>query len=72
MIQKHEHIVKFNSDERLVSIYRLYEDGKTVFLTEKIIPSITEMQCDLKKMAIEIGESLILDSEEGRKIFNLE
>jgi hypothetical protein len=65
----HSHVIRFNEELRTIEIYRVLSDNSEVFLTR-----ISFEQAKKKKFesfALEIGETLLLDSPAARKIFEL-
>ena len=70
---KFNHIVSFDSESRRIEIQRVFEDGRLQHMTGVDVPEIdidTERDRFTEFCKL-LGESLIVDSPDGRKIFDI-
>ena len=66
------HLVEYDSDERKILIYRIFQDGSKVFYTEISIPPASDaMKSVLDDVFSRLGEAIIIDSREMRSVLNL-
>lgn len=68
-----DHIVMIDEPNRSLSIYRVFANGERDFLTSVPLPKI-DAQKDweaLGSFARTLGENLLMDSPEARKLLNI-
>lgn len=70
---KFNHLVVINEQDRLLSIYRVFENGERDLYTSVALPEV-DAQKDwetFSNFARTMGENLFMDSPQARKLLNL-
>ena len=72
MSHNFDHIVSINKSTRTLKIERLYPDGRRELFTATNIPVPSDTSEDVvEKIALQLGENLLLDSPAARELLNL-
>lgn len=73
MIQTHSHLVEVDEIARLLTIHRVYANGRRELYTEMELPTGTVDQSETSFDAFcrLLGENLLLDSPIARKLLGL-
>jgi hypothetical protein len=66
------HAIEINEQERLVTIYRVFGDHRTLFTSVKLPErGWNEDPTGVKAFFYALGENIILDSPEARKLLGI-
>jgi len=67
------HEIKVNDFNRLLEIYRVFEDGRKELFTSVNLPDISsdKNSDEFDEFARTLGENILMDSPVARKIFSL-
>jgi len=67
------HLLEVDEEERILSIYRVYPDGKKELFTSADFP-INSLEYDresFKEFALKLGENILADSPAARKLLRI-
>lgn len=73
MTENYAHIVLIDKESRLLTIERLYVNGRREMFTTVMIPDASSEigREAIDKFALELGENLLLDSPSARELLGL-
>ena len=64
----HTHIVRPNTEEQRLKIFRKLEGGKEVLYTHVDLRTNDDVERPLSEVAVQLGECLLMDSDMGRNL----
>ena len=73
MNPNYSHLIEIKEQDRILSIYRVYCDGRKELFTATDLPAHTvdENKDQFEKFCLLLGENLMLDSPIARKLLGL-
>jgi hypothetical protein len=73
VIPNYNHLIEIGEQDRRLTIYRVYEDGRRELFTAIELPaqSIDYNKVQFEKFCRLLGENLLLDSPKARKLLHL-
>jgi hypothetical protein len=71
-----DHVIHVDGSTRELVIYRLFADGRRTLYTSVKLPSLqadasTPVQDRLREFATQLGENLLMDSPDARRLLGL-
>lgn len=72
-MNNYSHIVLIDEEKRVLTIERIFPDGKKVLFTSVEIPeiSISSNKEIIRRFAMQLGENIISDSPAARRLFGM-